>query len=107
MVLLSPSHLAVHALEGLELTGAEQNIMRDVRKGVKDGNKEEVVAKAAKDLQNSPTRSVRSAEWLMDRGILYFRGKIYVLDTSNLRRQIVSLRHDTRIAGHAGRWKTL
>src|SRR6267378_5924651 len=62
MVLLSPSHLAVRALEGLELTGEEQNIMRDVWKGVKDGDKEEAVEKAAKDLQNSPTRSVRSAE---------------------------------------------
>ena len=55
----------------------------------------------------SNSRLVRSAEWSWTDGILYFQDKVYVPDYSDLRRQVVSLCHDTRIAGHAGRWKTL
>jgi hypothetical protein len=36
-----------------------------------------------------------------------FRGKIYVPKDRELRHQIVEQRHDTRVAGHAGRFKTL
>jgi hypothetical protein len=62
-----------------------------------------------KDLKATQSRSVRSAEWNLTDGVLYFRGKIYVPDSDylDLRRQIVSLYHDTRVAGHSGRWKML
>jgi len=73
----------------------------------RDGEKEEPVAKAARELQGSSARSVKSAEWSLSDGLLYFRGKIYVPDTSDLRRRIVALSHDSRLAGHSGRWKTL
>jgi Integrase zinc binding domain len=46
-------------------------------------------------------------EWLQSQGLLYFYGKIYVPDSVNLQRQTVFLCHDTKIAGHCGRWKTL
>jgi hypothetical protein len=36
-----------------------------------------------------------------------FRGKIYVPTDRDLRRRVVSQHHDTRVAGHAGRWKML
>ena len=107
MVLLTPDLFAIRALEGLELVGEERSIMRDIRKGVRDGEKEEGVAKVAKELQSTSARSVRSAEWSLDNGVLYFRGKIYVPNSSDLRRRIVTLCHDSKLAGHAGRWKTL
>jgi len=50
---------------------------------------------------------VRSTEWSEDEGVLWFRGKIYVPRNVDLRRQVVSLCHDTKVAGHPGRWKTL
>jgi len=50
---------------------------------------------------------VRSAEWSEHDGLLYYRGRIYVPDSSQLRRRIVSLCHDTKVAGHPGRFKTL
>jgi len=65
------------------------------------------VARAARELQGSSAHSVKSAEWSLTNGLLYFRGKIYVLDTSNLCCQVVALSHDSRLAGHSGRWKTL
>jgi transposase InsO family protein len=60
-----------------------------------------------KELKSTRSRSVRSAEWTLIDEVLYFRGKVYVPDSLDLRRRIVSLCHDTRLAGHAGRWKTL
>jgi len=50
---------------------------------------------------------VHSAEWSNIDGLLRFREKIYVPQSPDLRRQIVALCHDTHIAGHPGRWKTL
>ncbi len=38
---------------------------------------------------------------------MYFHGRIYVPDSSDLRCRIISLCHDTKVAGHAGRFKTL
>jgi len=94
-------------LEGLEAAGEEQGILKDIRKGTHDGEKEEPVAKAARELQGSSARSVKSVEWSLSDGLLYLRGKIYVPDTSDLRRRIITLSHDSRLAGHSGRWKTL
>ena len=46
-------------------------------------------------------------EWLEHDSLLYYRGCIYVPDTSDLRRRIVSLCHNTKVAGHQGCFKTL
>jgi len=69
--------------------------MKDIRKGMRDGEKEEPVARAARELQGSSARSVKSVEWFLYDGLLYFQGKIYVPDTSNLRLCIVVLSHDS------------
>jgi len=94
-------------LEGLEAAGEERGILKDIWKGTRDGEKEEPVARAVRELQGSSARSVKSVEWSLSDGLLYFRGKIYVLDTSDLCRRIVTLSHDSRLAGHSGRWKML
>src|SRR6201996_8145517 len=73
---------------------------------MEDQDQEEVVVKAVKELKKSPTKSVKSSEWTMENGLLYYRGKIYV-PGSDLRRKISALCHDTKLAGHPGRWKTL
>jgi len=46
-------------------------------------------------------------EWSEDKGLLWFRGKIYVPQNVDLQRQVVLLCHDTKVAGHSGHWKTL
>jgi len=106
VVLLSLKLFAVRALEGLQLTGPEQDILRDIRQGTKQP-KEEPVARAAQELQKSSTCSLRSAEWLEHNGLLYYCSCIYVPDTSDLCRRIVSLCYDTKVAGHPGCFKTL
>jgi len=47
IVLLQPEFLVVHTLEGVELAGVEQKILSDIRKGNRDGDQEEPIAKAA------------------------------------------------------------
>ena len=101
MVLLTLNFFAVRALEGLEAAGEERGILKDIRKGTRDGGKEEPVARAARELQGSSAHSIKSAEWSVTNGLLYFWGKIYVPDTSNLRRWIVTISHDSRLAGHS------
>jgi len=97
----------VHALEGVELTGIEQKILSDIHKGNQNGDQEEPIAKAARELRHSANRTVHSLEWSNINGLLWFRGKIYVPQSLDLRRQIVALCHNTHIAGHPGRWKIL
>ena len=42
----------------------------------------------------------------MENGLLYYRGKIYV-PGPDLRHKISALCHDSKLAGHPRRWKTL
>jgi len=46
-------------------------------------------------------------EWSEHDSLLYYCGCIYVPNTSDLCHRIVSLCHDTKVAGYSGRFKTL
>ena len=65
------------------------------------------MAKAARELQQASSKTVHFVEWSEDEGVLQFRGKIYVPQNTDLRRQVVSLCHDMKVAGYSGHWKTL
>src|ERR1700761_2989445 len=106
LTLLTPRLFAVRALEGIQVTGEEKDILKEIRRGMEAENQEEVVVKAVKELKKSSTKSVKSSEWSIENGLLYYRGKIYV-PRSELRRWILTLCHDSKLAGHPGRWKTL
>jgi len=107
IVLLWPEFLVVRALEGVELTGVEQKILSNIRKGNQNGDQEEPIAKAAQELQSSANKAVHSSEWSNIDGLCQFQGKIYVQRSPDLCRQIVALCHDIQIAGHPRCWKTL
>ena len=107
MVLLRPELLTIQALEGVQLEGQEKDILREIRQGNQKGDQEEPVAKAAREFRQASSKTVRSAEWSEEKGVLQFRGKIYVPQSSDLRRRVVSLCHNTKVAGHPGYWKTL
>jgi hypothetical protein len=108
LTLLAPELFRIHALAGVRLEGDERNILQEVRCSLKDNVQEESVAKAARELQKDKGRGmVKSAEWSESDGLLMFCGKIYVPKDRDLRCCIVEQHHDTRIAGHAGRFKTL
>jgi hypothetical protein len=108
LTLLAPELFRIHALAGVRLEGDERNILREVRRSLKVNDQEESVAKAARELRNDKGRgTIKSAEWSESDGLLMFRGKIYVPKDRDLRRRIIEQHHNTRIAGHAGRFKTL
>jgi len=89
------------------MEGPEKNILKEIRQGNQRGDQEEPVAKAARELRQAASKMVRSVEWSEEEGLLQFRGKIYVPQNTDLRRRVVSLCHDTKVAGHPGCWKTL
>jgi hypothetical protein len=108
LTLLASKLFRIHALAGVRLEGAECNILREVRRSLKDNVQEESVAKAARELRKDKGRgTIKSAKWSESDGLLMFCGKIYVPNDRDLRRRIAEQHHDTRIAGHAGRFKTL
>jgi hypothetical protein len=99
--------LTVRALEGVQVEGQERELLKLIRHETQDGELEDAVSKAAKALKSTSAKSIRSSEWSEAEGILYFRGKIYVPLTSDICWKIVALNHDSQVAGHPGRWKTL
>jgi hypothetical protein len=107
ITLLTPNFFAVHALEGTKVEGEEQELLKLIRRETCDGELEDAVSKAAKLLKSSSAKLVRSSEWSEEDGMPHFHGKIYVPPSSDIRRKIVALNHDSQIAGHPGRWTTL
>ena len=65
------------------------------------------MAKAARELWQVSSKMVCSMEWSEDEGVLWFRGKIYVSQNTDLQRRVVSLCHNTKVTGHLRCWKTL
>lgn len=82
----------------------DRAILKDIRTAV---DLDEVVVKAVAALKNLADRGLQSAEWSEEDGLVLFRGKVYVPKDKDLRRRIVAAHHDSMIAGHPGRWRTL
>jgi len=76
--------LAIRALEEVQLEGLEKDILREICQGNQKGNQEELVAKAVRELWQASGKMVYSMEWLEDKGVLWFRGKIYVPQNADL-----------------------
>jgi hypothetical protein len=85
LTLLAPELFRIHALAGARFQGNERNILREVWHSLKDGVREESVAKVARELRKDKGRgTVKSAEWSKSEGLLVFHGKIYVPMTETL-----------------------
>ena len=82
-------------------------MLREIHQGNQRGDQEEPVVKVVRELQQASSKMVCSAEWSENDRVLWFRGKIYVSQNSDLQRQIVLLYHDTKVARHPRHWKTL
>jgi hypothetical protein len=108
LTLLAPELFQIHALAGVRLEGDERNILREVWRSLKYDVQEESVAKAVRELQKDKGRgTIKSAEWSKSDGLLMFHSMIYVPNDRDLRCHIIEQHHNTHIAGHAGRFKTL
>jgi len=106
MTLLKPELFAIRALESIVIEGEEKDIVAEVRTKVKAGVMEDSVTKMVAGLKDSKSNNVRGVEWNLRDGLIYYRDRIYVPNDKELRRRIVEQHHDTKVAGHPGRWKT-
>jgi len=59
-------------------------MLREIRQENQKGDQEEPIAKVARELWQASNKTVHSAEWSEDDGVLRFRGKIYILWNSDL-----------------------
>ena len=78
LMLLPLELFAVRALEGLTAVGEEQDLLQDLRKAFRDGDKEKSIVKVVEELRKGNSKSVWSAEWSELDGLLHFCGKVYV-----------------------------
>lgn len=104
---LRPKFFAAHALEGLTVEGAEQEILQDIWKGVKGGKGEDSVMLAMKELEKAKGKTLQTSEWWKEDGLWRFHDQLYVPADPELRRRIVEQHHNSKIGGHAGCWKML
>lgn len=107
VVLLKLQLFVVRVLEVMMVEGEEKDIMKEIRRRNSLGEQEEAVVVAAKVLKELKGKGLRGDEWREDQGVLYYCDCIYVPKNADLRRRIVTQYHDSRIARHPGRWKTL
>ena len=107
IVLLRPELFTIRALEGITVEGEEKQIVREIRRRNREGKAETQVKAAVEALKGTNRRSMRGEEWKSQDGLILFRDRIYVPKDPDLRRRIVAQHHDSLIAGHPGRWKTL
>ena len=59
-------------LEGLTAEGEKVEILRDIQRAMQEGEKEDSVVKAVKELRKVKSKSVRVAEWRESDGLLQF-----------------------------------
>lgn len=105
--LLKPKFFKVNAMRQtgeVIAEGPEKSILFKIRKSKAY---DESVAKAIEELKRSPTKHLRKEEWSLDQELILFNGKVYVPKDMAIRTEIVKLCHDSTIAGHPGRFKTL
>jgi hypothetical protein len=55
------------------MEGVERDILREVRKGIRDRKGKDAVMLAMKELDRSKGRMVRSSEWAQENGLWRFR----------------------------------
>lgn len=91
------------------MRGPERDVLQDIRESLEaEGTMEEAVTAAARKLRQAKANNqVHKTEWDETDGLLTFGGRIFVPDSKDLRRRIIAQYHDSRVAGHPGRMKTL
>src|SRR5215471_343236 len=78
ITLLKPELFAIRTLGGLCGEGEEKDILREIRRQSKGEEQLDPVVVAAEALKRGSGRSVQSAEWRMEDGVVLFRDWIYV-----------------------------
>jgi hypothetical protein len=96
-------------MEGIVVNGPKIPLLCDVQKvfATEPELEDPAVLVTQELLKNRKAPSPRLAEWQISDGLLLFCGKIVVLQNKDIRCWIMEQHHDTWVAGHGGRFKTL
>ena len=98
VVLLKPE-LFIHAVqkEGhQECPGVGHSLLKKIRQ-----------ASRGDTIQSSMAYTTDQNQWTNEQGLILYQGKVYVPSKGRLRYDVIREHHDTPIAGHPGRDKTL
>jgi len=74
-------------------------ILEEVRKSKMKDNK---VVKAVEEMKQAGVKILRDEEWREANGVIYKKGKVYVLKDDKLRAEIIRLHHDMPVGGCRG-----
>jgi Integrase zinc binding domain/RNase H-like domain found in reverse transcriptase len=104
--LLKPEYFWVQVMEQghLLIDGMEKEILSQIWKCE---DRDEEVIKAVKQMKGKKKKTIKGDEWAEEQDLILFWGKVYVPRDIELRREITRLCHDSPMAGHPGRWRTL
>ena len=72
VTLLTLDLFAIRALEGLEASREEKDLLKQIRREMEMETHKDLVVKAIKELKKSPAKSVVSSEWSMEHGLLRY-----------------------------------
>ena len=81
----------------------------DIRQRIQRLNEtDDLVVQAVTAIQNGSVPPLKTAlsDWKHHEGLLFYKGRLYVPDNLELRRDIVSQHHDLGSAGHPGQYGT-
>lgn len=105
-VLLDPKFFRIRATRPGEVAAVGDV---DLRRRIRECPNKDAEVRGALEviLRNGPRSLVKNLqEWNYEDGLVLFRGKVYVPDDLQLRRDIVKMHHDLLGPGHPGRFKT-
>jgi hypothetical protein len=104
IVVLQPSHFKIAAAQrGHVLVDGEKEILTEIRN-------------ESKELLNSLTQIVKIGprwisqgltDWETEDGLVLYQDKVFVPPNYKIKQKIMAKYHDSVLAGHPGRWKTL
>jgi len=63
------------------------------------------IVKIVKEINNGAT-GPHLSDWVIEKGCVLYRGKLYVPIDANLQHDIVKAHHDAPTVRHPGQWKT-
>jgi hypothetical protein len=105
-VLLKPEVFKIKAMKrGHESILDDHPILKRIRAST---SLDPSVREALEAIQNKAPKKLKKGleDWNTEDGLILYRGKVYVPDDPDIRREVVRLHHDTPHAGHTGVFKT-
>jgi len=84
--------------------GLETMLMEKIKRA---REKDEEVVRVVEEMKKAEVRNLGGNEWEIEGELVLKEDKVYVLKNKELRMEVIQLHHDTPVAGHRRRWKTM